>query len=561
MNENRNPALNPGRNRLAWLLSFALLLPAPQAFCAVAPVATPLGALSQGLRAPASVAGDAVGNCYVTEPAAGQVVILDAFGRVAAVRPGFARPLAIAVDSMGRIYLSEEQKGSVSVFDAQGHLLYKLGQGEGEFILPSHIAVEAGPGRTYVCDSKANQVKIYQGSQLVQTFGGYGTLAGRFDFPAGVYVSPSSEVFVVDQNNDRVQVFDRNGAFKRLFALGSSDGSASLGPSRSGRSQGVSGDASGRIYVADAFQSFVRVFDEQGNFLATVGSYGRGTGQLSSPSSLAVAPNGQLWVASANNGRVEVFGLDAFVQLNATPNLQVVPAGTNVSFSVTLSGTGPFAYQWRKNSSRLTDCLNVSGASTPQLSLTAVSTNDSGAFSVVVTSAAGTFTSPGAVLTVLTPPSLLSQPANQTVLAGSPASFSVAAQGDALGLQWLFNGLPIPGATNAVLSIPSVQAADGGGYSVLVANPVGQVASASAVLAVITPPSAPLIDSLALQPDNTAQLFFRVDAGYSYTLEVSEDLQIWTTLTNLFGDTGGIEFADAGAAAHPLRFYRLRWAP
>ena len=29
----------------------------------------------------------------------------------------------------------------------------------------------------------------------------------QFDFPAGVYASPGGEVFVVDLNNDRIQVW------------------------------------------------------------------------------------------------------------------------------------------------------------------------------------------------------------------------------------------------------------------------------------------------------------------------------------------------------------------
>ncbi len=549
------------RFAIAALCAAVSFLIVPQVVAADAPATRPLGAISEGLQAPGSISVDAAGNLYVTEPSAGRVVVLDAFGRLTAVYSGLGRPLAIAVDGAGRIYLSEEQTRCVSVLDSQWNLLYKLGQGDGEFALPSHIAVEGNSGRAYVCDSKANQIKVYQGSQQVQSFGGYGTFVGRFDFPSGVYLSPLGEVFVVDQNNDRVQVFDRNGAFKRLFPLGSAEGSGGLGPNRSGRSQGITGDASGRIYVADAFQSLIRVFDEQGNFLSTIGAYGQAQGQLRSPSGLAVTPNAQLLVASANNGRLEVFGLDSFVQLTATPPQQVVAAGNSASFSATLSSAGPFTYQWRNGTNSLADGANLSGANGPTLSLHAVSQVESGTYSVVVTSPSGTFTSSGARLIVLAPPAILNQPASQTVLAGDSALFSVAAQGDALGFQWQFNGLDIPGATHSTLSIASAEPSDGGNYSVVVANLVGKVASLLAVLAVITPPTPPLVDSLSVQPDNTAQLFFRVDAGFSYTVEVSDDLQTWVTLTTVFGETGGIEFTDSEAAHHPQHFYRLRWTP
>ena len=102
---------------------------------AAAPNATPLGAIAQQLHGPARVAADAAGNIYVTDPAAGRVVVYDAFGQQRAVHDGFAGPLAIAIASDGRIYLSEEKSGSVSVFDSQWNLLYQLGAGANEFQL------------------------------------------------------------------------------------------------------------------------------------------------------------------------------------------------------------------------------------------------------------------------------------------------------------------------------------------------------------------------------------------------------------------------------------------
>ncbi|KAI8484260.1 hypothetical protein Bbelb_380450 [Branchiostoma belcheri] len=49
------------------------------------------------------------------------------------------------------------------------------------------------------------------------TFGGWGTVPGKFKSISGVAVSADNEIFVTDANNKRVQVFSIYGTFLRLF--------------------------------------------------------------------------------------------------------------------------------------------------------------------------------------------------------------------------------------------------------------------------------------------------------------------------------------------------------
>jgi hypothetical protein len=260
------------------------------------------------LAAPARLAVDADGRLYVTDPLAGRLLVRDAMGRLVRVLEGLGRPLGLAVDAFGVVYVGDERTGSVSLFDSGGRFLRTLGNGDGEFALPGHIAVDPGTGVVYVADGGRDEVKAYRDGQLVARFGGSGSAAGQLSFPTGIHVSAAGEVYVADQNNDRVQVFDRNGAFLRCF--GKTSG-MSLKP-RFGRAQGITGDGAGRIYVADAFQGTVKVFDTAGVALGTIGGFGDRTGQLQLPQSLAVDTHGRLLVASTGNARVEVFGLDGY---------------------------------------------------------------------------------------------------------------------------------------------------------------------------------------------------------------------------------------------------------
>jgi hypothetical protein len=87
-------------------------------------------------------------------------------------------------------------------------------------------------------------------------------------------------------------------------------------------------------------------------------------------------------------------------------------------------------------------------------------------------------------------PYLLSQPANQTVVAGLKATFSVVAGGSTpLSYQWQFQGTDIPGATNATLTVNPVQSSQAGSYSVIVTNVAGFVESSQALLTVNLPPA------------------------------------------------------------------------
>jgi len=87
------------------------------------------------------------------------------------------------------------------------------------------------------------------------------------------------------------------------------------------------------------------------------------------------------------------------------------------------------------------------------------------------------------------PPSILSQPANQSIVVGGTATFSITASGaPPLSYQWNFNGTNLSGATNATLNMANVQFSQAGNYAVLVTNFYGSILSSNAVLTVNLPP-------------------------------------------------------------------------
>ena len=171
--------------------------------------------------------------------------------------------------------------------------------------------------------------------------------------------------------------------------------------------------------------------------------------------------------------------------ITSQPAGSTVVAGSLVTLSVTAIGATPLNYQWKKNNSPLSNGGNLSGVSTPTLSLAAISSTDAGTYTVTITNQYGSVTSAPAILLVNVAPSITTQPASQSVAEGGTASFNVVASGTAsLSYQWLWNGFYIPGATASSYVRPNVRLPDAGSYSVVVGNSAGTITSAAATLTV-----------------------------------------------------------------------------
>jgi len=170
--------------------------------------------------------------------------------------------------------------------------------------------------------------------------------------------------------------------------------------------------------------------------------------------------------------------------ITAHPAGRAVCAGSSVTLSVTATGTAPLSYQWRK------DGTDIPGATEAAYTIASAVVGNAGAYTVVVTNAAGRATSNPATLAVNTAPSITVHPPARQVCLGAAVTLSVTTTGTApLTYQWSRNGADIPGAVSANLVINAVTADAAGSYTVLVTNACGRVTSDAAMLTVNTPPS------------------------------------------------------------------------
>ncbi len=315
------------RNLLVLIVFLSL---ADISFSADMPLVTPLGEISLQKSSPVRIASDNRGRLYISDTINGEVRIYSNNGILLKTIKELRSPLGVGVDKNGYIYVGDGEDGSVMVFDGDGLLRYKLGTGDQEFLMPNDISI-TDSDRVYVVDSKANIVKVFnlQGEQ-VTSFG-----SGILRFPSGIYIDEfAQDVYVSDEGNKRIVVFDLNGVYKREIR-----GRSGMLGLKFLRPQGVAVDGS-RLYIVDSYNSCVIIYDRQGSFLGYTGNYGMNINEYRIPLDITFDGDNKVFVTNYNNSRIEILGIDSFKKLDVNPyilNITAFEGGEPVSHEVNLS--------------------------------------------------------------------------------------------------------------------------------------------------------------------------------------------------------------------------------
>jgi len=218
-------------------------------------------------------------------------------------RPRLVKPYGAAVDSKGRVYVADWAQHMVLVFDLEHKTLQFRGdKAPANLQTPIGVAVD-DRDRLFVSDSKLHQITC---------FGPTGKVAGVFGAadlqrPAGVAVDvPLRRLYVVDVGGKRIAVFDLD-SFKLLKYFGEIKDKAGDRTGALTNPNSIAIDPDGLLYITDAIVSRIVVFDTEGNFVRAWGKRGDGPGMFGRPKGIAIDSDGHVYVADSQTNRMQVF--------------------------------------------------------------------------------------------------------------------------------------------------------------------------------------------------------------------------------------------------------------
>ena len=173
------------------------------------------------LRLISSIAVDARGRVYAYQRADPPVVVFDRDGRVNATwgEDRISDPHGLTIAPDGRVLLVDRDAHQLLIFTSEGEQVGAIGtrhspKFQAPFNHPTGVAV-APDGDIYVSDGYGNSVvhRFAADGTHRATWGRPGSGPGEFTTPHAVVVDARDRVLVADRENNRVQLFDREGTY------------------------------------------------------------------------------------------------------------------------------------------------------------------------------------------------------------------------------------------------------------------------------------------------------------------------------------------------------------
>lgn len=254
----------------------------------------------------------------------------------------FVFPYGVAVAGDGNVYVGDGGDNIIRKISPAGEVSTFAGKagtpgsadGTGaaaRFGLPHGVAVD-GAGNLYVTDPLEHTIRKVTPGRVVTTLAGRTGVSGsangtggaaRFDFPQGIAVDQSGNIYVADAGNATIRKITSNGVVTtlagRVGESGSADGTG--GAARFSFPQGVAVDKDGNVYISDENNHTIRKITPAGAVTTLAGKPrepgsqdGVGTAaHFNSPSGIAVDEHGNLYVGDFENSTIRKISSEGVV--------------------------------------------------------------------------------------------------------------------------------------------------------------------------------------------------------------------------------------------------------
>ncbi len=288
-----------------------------------------------------------------------------------------------AVDAAGHLYIPDTGNNRIQILDSNGQYLATFGspgQGDNQFSGPTSVFIRQSNGDIYVADQWNHRIQVFDNNRVHKATLGVPGVSGtdnqHFNAPWGVAVDANGTIYVADTGNHRVQKCALNGSGGTCTTFAGETGvqGDDFGHFKSPISVAV--DRAGRVYVVDEWNQRVQVFSASGAYLSTIGGgYGTRSGEMRDPSGVALDAAGNVYVTDRQDQRIQEFapGVPGWRQANLDgfgERGNIFITALEVFNGQLYAGAG----NWRGVGGRLwrtADGYNWSPASAPGFGLTA----------------------------------------------------------------------------------------------------------------------------------------------------------------------------------------------
>lgn len=251
-------------------------------------------------------------------------------------------PTGIAVTNT-EIFVSDARNGRIQVFDHEGQFKREFGtagDGIGDLGRPMNLTIH--DEKLYVPEYMNDRIQVFSlAGESLEIIGGPGEGPGQFNAPGGLAVADNGDLFVSDFYNHRVQHLRADGSFVKQWGT---TGVTGKGAGEFTYPTDVALAENGALYVADGYGNRVQAFDTEGDFLRkwsgpfALGIYGPFKGWLTTATSIAIGPEGNVFVADFYNDRIQKYtaGGDYLTAFGSEPEN---PGHTAMAVAIASDGT------------------------------------------------------------------------------------------------------------------------------------------------------------------------------------------------------------------------------
>ncbi|MCS7460764.1 S-layer homology domain-containing protein [Paenibacillus doosanensis] len=274
-----------------------------------------------------------------------------------AIAAQLKNPYGVAVDSSGNLYIVDYENSRIRKVDASGTISTVAGTGSAGFSgdggpataaelnYPMGVAVD-NSGNLYISDTVNCRIRKVDASGTISTVAGTGVfgysgdggsaISAKLSYPSGMTTDKDGNVYFVDQSNHRIRKIDASGTISTVAGTGIAGDSGDGGSAASAELRsptGVALDDSGNLYIADFTNNRIRKVDRSG-IISTVA----GTGSVGYSGDGGPATSAQLTYPSGV--AVDRYG-QLYIADAGNYSIRKVDASGTIS---TIAGTGIQGY-------------------------------------------------------------------------------------------------------------------------------------------------------------------------------------------------------------------------